>query len=241
MSIEHARIQTTALTHKDRKRMFSLMEECYLGMDWKSFDSDLAEKDEVMILSEDGEIVGFSTLVTFDFLVGEKVCTALFSGDTVVSRGKRNSLGFAKEVVSYFYQNIDFETNTPVYWTLISKGWRTFRILPFLFKEFYPNPFAKEDNPKLKEVRDAFGKYKYPGLYKKKTGLIKFQAPSQRLRPNSEEAECDRDDPYAKFFFEKNPGYLNGDELVCIAEVSLENFTRSSLRLIGEKSLVATI
>ncbi len=238
MAIEHARILTSSLSSSDRRRMFALMEECYLGMDWEEFNQDLAEKDEVMILSEGGEIVGFSTLVMFDFLVGEQFCTALFSGDTVVSKDKRINIGFAKEIVSYFYQNIDPENNTPVYWTLISKGWRTFRILPFLFKEFYPNPFAKTENPRLKEVRDAFGKYKYPKHYKKRTGLIQFPSPAQRLKPRSEEAECNRDDPYAKFFFEKNPGYLNGDELVCVAEVSLENFTRSSLRLLGEKTLV---
>jgi len=235
MAIEHARVLTSSLLRCDRRKMFSLMEECYLGMSWVEFNRDLAEKDEVMILSEEGEIVGFSTLVTFDFLVGEQICTALFSGDTVVSKDKRVNIGFAKEIVSYFYQNIDLGKNTPVYWTLISKGWRTFRILPFLFREFYPNPFAKIENSRLKEVRDAFGKHKYPKYYKERTGLIQFPTPVQRLKPRSDEAECNRDDPYAKFFFEKNPGYLNGDELVCVAEISIENFTRSTIKLLGDK------
>jgi hypothetical protein len=33
------------------------------------------------------------------------------------------------------------------------------------------------------------------------------------------------------FFLEKNPGHGQGDELVCLAEVSPTNLTRAGLRL----------
>ena len=32
-----------------------------------------------------------------------------------------------------------------------------------------------------------------------------------------------QDDPHVHYFLERNPGYAEGDELVCLAEVSLAN------------------
>jgi hypothetical protein len=39
---------------------------------------------------------------------------------------------------------------------------------------------------------------------------------------------------YAQFFAAKNPGYLNGDYLACIGELSYDNCTRLGQRFFDE-------
>jgi hypothetical protein len=41
-----------------------------------------------------------------------------------------------------------------------------------------------------------------------------------------------RDDPHIRFFLERNPGYIQGDELVCLIEISGENLHARMRRVI---------
>jgi hypothetical protein len=38
-------------------------------------------------------------------------------------------------------------------------------------------------------------------------------------------------DPHIRFFHDKNPGHLQGDELVCLTEICQENLTRAGRRM----------
>ena len=40
-------------------------------------------------------------------------------------------------------------------------------------------------------------------------------------------------DPHIEFFAERNPGYVDGDELCCIARLTIENVTPAARRLVG--------
>jgi hypothetical protein len=42
-----------------------------------------------------------------------------------------------------------------------------------------------------------------------------------------------------QFFLQQNPGYLNGDELVCLAEYSLDNTRRTARTALEEKVIEA--
>jgi hypothetical protein len=47
------------------------------------------------------------------------------------------------------------------------------------------------------------------------------EVPAHRLR-----------DPHVAFFLQRNPGYRQGDELACLADIAKENFTRLAWRVI---------
>jgi hypothetical protein len=38
-------------------------------------------------------------------------------------------------------------------------------------------------------------------------------------------------DPHIAFFLERNPGWKEGDELVCLTEIAEENLTRAGRRM----------
>lgn len=227
--------QIAELTLSERATMFGLLSLEFLGVSRQDFIRDLEEKEVVMLLrkeARDGEIVGFSTLMTFDLPIDGRKVKAIFSGDTTVLEEYRSSTGFGIEIGSYFVKVLGVFPEHEIYYVLISKGWRTYKILPFFFKNYAP----KHDTPTSiqdKAVTDAFGSVKYPGDYDPKQGLIMFSKETQRLIPGSIDAVPPHDpDVHTRFYLQKNPTYLSGTELVCVALVNEGNFAPPMIRLL---------
>ena len=228
--------KVAACSEYEKETFYQLLCQGFLGVSWNDFMRDFQEKDAIMLLRKEhseGEIVGWSTLMALTLpLPGEEV-KAVFSGDTIVLPEYRSSTGFGVELVRYFMQVREQFPQHNVYYILISKGWRTYKILPFFFKEFSPR-YDKPTSACDKAVMDAFGKKKYPQHYNPATGVITFSP--QRLRPGSIDAIPLKVDAYTQFFLRSNPGYLSGNELVCVARVLPANFTNGLKRLISPQA-----
>lgn len=223
------------LTPSERATMFGLLSLEFLGVSRHDFIRDLEEKEVVMLIrkeSRDGEIVGFSTLMTLELpIIGRKV-KAVFSGDTTILPEFRSSTGFGIEIGRYFMKALEKFPEHEIYYILISKGWRTYKIMPFFFRHFAPK-FGTEIKDTDKAVMDAFGRVKYPRDYDPDKGIIMFSKETQRLIPGSIDAVPPSEpDEHTKFFLEKNRTYLSGTELVCVAPVCEDNFAAAMIRLL---------
>jgi hypothetical protein len=219
----------------EKEMFYQLLCQEFLGVTWDDFMRDFQEKDAVMILRKEhseGEIVGWSTLMVLTLSLPGQEVKGIFSGDTVVLPEYRSGIGLGVELSRYFmHVRKQFPQHT-VYYILISKGWRTYKILPFFFKEFSPR-YDQPTSACDKAVMDTFGKMKYPRHYDPATGVVTFSP--QRLRPGSIDALPMKLDVHTEFFLRANPGYLDGHELVCVARVSPENFTNGLKRLLSSE------
>jgi hypothetical protein len=225
--------KVAACSEWDKETFYQLLCHEFIGVSWDDFMRDFREKDAVMILRKEhseGEIVGWSTLMVLTLAVPGRKVRCIFSGDTAVLPEYRNSTGLGVELSRYFMQVYELFPQDNVYYILISKGWRTYKILPFFFKDFsprYDRPTSADD----KAVMDAFGQKKYPYHYHSATGVVTFSP--QRVRPESIDAVPAKLDEHTRFFLRSNPGYLEGHELVCIARISPDNFTDGLKRVLG--------
>ena len=225
--------KVSTCSEHEKEIFYHLLCQGFLGVSWNDFMRDFQEKEDVMILRKEhceGEIVGWSTLMVLTLaLPGEEV-KGIFSGDTVVLPEYRSSTGLGVELVKYFMHVREQFPRNKVYYILISKGWRSYKIMLFFFKEFapcYDKPAAAYD----KAVMDAFGEKKYPHHYNPATGVVTFSP--QRVKPGSIDAIPTSMDAHTEFFLCCNPGYLDGNELVCVARVSPDNFTNRVKRLVS--------
>ena len=218
----------------DRERMFRLLSDSYLGVKRAAFEHDLAAKEHVILLrSSEGEIVGFSTQVRLRLTLPDRTVVVVFSGDTIISEQHRGTFETAREICRYFRRTREQHPEGDVYWLLICKGWRTYRVLRLFFRDYSPRA-GSPDPLAFREVADAFGSTRYAGLYQPSSGLISFPGETQRIRPGSSEAiDHRRSDPGLLFFEKANPGHERGDELVCVAPIREDNFTAAARRLAG--------
>ncbi len=198
--------KVAACSEYEKETFYQLLCHEFIGVSWHDFTRDFREKDAVMILRKEhseGQIVGWSTLMVLTLAVPGREVRGIFSGDTAVLPEYRNSTGLGVELSSYFMQVYKQFPRHEVYYILISKGWRTYKILPFFFKEFaprYDRPTSAED----KAVIDAFGQKKYPQHYQTASGVVTFSP--QRVRPESIDAVPAKMDAHTRLFPEQQSG-----------------------------------
>ncbi len=207
------------LREADIAAMERLYREFYVGADEADFRRDLAEKDYAILLRGTG-VCGFSTMKLVE-VAGMRV---LFSGDTVVETSQRGQWGLAGgfgHMIKFVECMFPDET---AYWFLISKGARTYRFLPTFFRRYVPGPVADADlSARLARVASAF----YPREYNPATGVLHFVGKKDRLR-----GDLLRRDTESVRFRALNPGWMNGDELCCLAPLATDNLNRLGLRVI---------
>lgn len=223
------------LSETDRDVCFSLLSRYFLDIRREDFERDLAEKEAVLMLRDgtaDGAIVGFSTIMTLRLPLPGRSVRAIFSGDTVVDPQFRFSSGALRELGSYFLDALARFPGEEVYYLLISKGWRTYKLLPSLFRRF--SPAAGVVDPSEQAIISSFGISRYPEVFCASTGLIRGGAGAPRVRPDGVDAIPMRIDANTAFFLEANPGYLDGDELVCAGRVTPENFAAPLRRILAQ-------
>jgi hypothetical protein len=202
--------------------MLNILRKYYANTTTENFHRDLFSKTAAICLFNpiNHQLVGFSTLKEFIHKVEGQDYAILFSGDTIIEREFWGSqalvLGFGEFMVSMMNRYPDNE----IYWFLISKGIRTYKYLPAFFKEYYPNHVS--DTPeKYQKLMDCLATHFFPDIYDKAAGVLKV-VDGQHLKseyfpsahPNNE---------IEKFYFSRNPGYVKGDELVCLTALKADN------------------
>ncbi|MBF0430872.1 MAG: hypothetical protein HQK83_06305 [Fibrobacteria bacterium] len=223
------------LVQSEKHRMFELMCAHFAGMKEHSFFTDLREKNNVILLKDQtGTLQGFSTLLEQTLRVQERECTILFSGDTIVDRQYWGHPELAKAWGRYAFDLVRRSCQRPVYWILMTQGYRTYKFLSVYFREFWPHPYLALPLVE-KEIRDQFMEKKYGSNYNKDKGIVPADKEQYCLRHNLWPAPLDN--VYYQLFIKANPGFGNGDELVCIAPVTKDNLKQAAFRFAGVPSI----
>lgn len=212
--------------------MFDVFARHYDEVSRERFEADLAEKDGVVILEDEmGAISGFSTQKVLRARVDGRDVRALFSGDTVIDRSHWGEQELCRGWCRYAGAVLAREPQMPLYWFLMSKGYRTYLYLPLFFREFYPR--AGKTAPAFEQrVLDTFALAKFPSHYDPTTGLISFpQSQGQLTGELAAVPPHRRDHEHVRFFLQRNPDYARGIELACLAEISITNLNDFGRRL----------
>jgi hypothetical protein len=220
--------------------MLGLLSTFFTGVDRRTFESDLEEKSHAILLhDEEGRLRGFSTLLVYRTAAPDLDATVVFSGDTIVDRAWWGSAALPLAWLRSVRQ-LTSSSGGDVYWLLLTSGYRTYRFLPVFFREFFPRYDACAPTS---PVLDTLARERFGDLYDDALGIVRFSRP-QVLVPDLLDVPTSRTvDAHVAFFLERNPGFVRGDELVCLARVDDENLTaagrRMARRLDAEASCVA--
>lgn len=222
-------------TECDRRSMFEVFSKYYLKVSWSQFNDDLAAKDHVILLfnRKTKRICGFSTLVSKDMQASSGRVIGVFSGDTVLEKEHWGSPVLGLYFLGYLFMLKVKNPFTPVYWFLISKGYKTYLMMAKNFSTHYPSPLAQ--TPALeKSLMDAFYTEKFGHRYNAETGIIQNCGDADACRLGISVAPI-TDAMAAKnkligFFAARNPDWQEGDELACLAKMSFDMPLRYALK-----------
>ncbi len=225
MPLESIISRFNRVSYNDINEMYALHTRYFEHVVFSTFLSDMSEKDWVITLcDEQGVIVGFSTIQIIKMLVNNTEYAFLFSGDTVIAKEYWQRSTLAGSFSHFMVRMIDEMDGIDCFWFLISKGYRTYRFLPIFFNQFYP-VYSKPTPLSYQRLIDHIGVQKYNGRYNAESGILEFAGQKDFLRPEFCAVEKRKlEDPHVRFFLRKNPHYYLGNELVCITDISYDNF-----------------
>ena len=227
-------VAVSALGDALRSEMARLYFSSYDGADESLFFADLARKQEALLVRAGEQLIGFTTMRFFEREWGARPIRVVYSGDTVVDRAHWGQQALAFDWIARMGALKRERPEIPFYWLLLVKGHRTFRYLPLFGKTFYPH--WSVDRSDLKPLADALASEMFPDDYNAATGVVEFRRSRGHLKADiAAPSPADTAKQDISFFLQRNPGFRDGHELVCLCEVEPHNMKPLTLRLF-EKS-----
>lgn len=220
--VKHRLLEAGNIDRMVRADMFRLLERYYADVSFEQFCADLVEKDHVFSFWYGNRLIGFSTVMCKPQAEPVKA-VYIFSGDTVIDEdfwgGKFLQAAFSR----YLFKTKRANLFRPVFWMLISKGYKTYLMMRRNFPMSFPSPYRQIPRH-MKSVRDEYYAGKFGSAYRAQTGLIVFDRSQGAVRgdlavPPGKALE----DADVAHFVRCNPDYERGDELACVAEIRLRD------------------
>lgn len=214
--------------------MYALFTDYYADTTVAQFRADLDEKTHIILLYAGVTLCGFSTLTVLDSVqhpgADKPDYRALFSGDTIIHHDQWGEQGLALAFCNLAGQFKAQQPNRPLYWFLISKGYRTYRYLHLFSKEYWPS-YRKENMPELQGVLEVLARQKFGAYFDAAKSIIQFPHSRGHLRPDWAQVRPHlHDRPEISFFLKRNPNFAKGAELACITLLEVSNLRSAAQR-----------
>ena len=225
-------IRTEELSPLDVEAMYLLLDKHFQGVKRDIFNTDLNQKNWVILLRESktNQLKGFSTLLFYNTEFDGENISIVYSGDTIMDPSAWSSSALSRTWINSVNKLRIEYSQDKLYWLLICSGYRTYRFLPIFWQKFYPC-YNVPTPPDVSHFIEHLAEERFGKEYNPKSGVVSFSHPhtlQQELRGIPKERLAD---PHIQFFDRQNPGHLNGDELVCLAEISETNLTLAGRRM----------
>ena len=227
------------------RQMYAVFQRYYQNTDVETFIKDLSRKSGVILVrtKKEKRLVGFSTLVSMDVNEPGLKGKGIFSGDTIIEKEYWGSRALQLCFFRYVLAQKLMSPHRPVFWFLISKGYKTFLLMANNFKHYYPNPEGRDSH--LQGVVQTYCEQLFPGHYDQAREILDFGENAQCLRGDvaaiSEELRLTHEK--IRFFEIRNPTWTKGTELPCVGIIdyaSAFGFVSKAVRsLFGGKTKAA--
>lgn len=220
----------------DVRSMYGIFCQYYGNTDLDTFLRDMSAKTGVFLIRRKGDrrLVGFSTVALMDLKLQGRRVKGVFSGDTIVEKDYWGSRALVTSFFLYLVRVVLRHPFTPVFWLLISKGYKTYLLLSNNFFRFYPHPGGhyEQYEPLVAEYSEAL----FPGYYCSQRKVLDFGESYQFL--NDDVAAITEDlrarVPAIAYFERRNPGWEQGHELPCVGRAGPSDVFRYVFRLVAK-------
>jgi hypothetical protein len=213
------------------EEMFVVFSESFDQSSSEIFQRDLSGKDWVILLrDEQCRVQGFSTLALYETEFDGQKMSVVYSGDTII----RPEYWGTPQLPSTWIKTVlekSAKMQQPLYWLLISSGYKTYRFLSVFYKTFYPH-YACPTPPDIQALMHHLASQRFGDDYLPHLGVVRFKVGATPLRDGVAAVTDERlHDPHVAHYIKMNPYHDQGDELVCITQVHPDNFTPAGRRM----------
>lgn len=229
-------VRTADLAANERLRLLALMAADFTNFDSAVFERDLAAKPWTILLRDAaGDIMGFSTLDIMTTRVAGYEVRAVYSGDTIIDLRHRATSALPRAFLRFLARHTGVgRDGAEWFWFYVCKGFRTYRFLPVFYRSFYPHPELLTPGFE-QQVMDHLARTRFGAAYDPATGVVRVPD-DYVLREGVGDITAERlGDPFIRFFAERNPGWVRGEELVCLGSLNRANLRSKPLQWLDKE------
>ena len=135
----------------DMYRLFTMHFE---GVSAHRFRVDLGRKDWVIRVRDRDTLLGFTSLQFLRVHAGVREFNVLYSGDTIMKPEARSTTLLARTWIDSVRRISELHAVEDMHWLLLVSGFRSYRLLPVFWREFYPN-YMKSTPAEVRRTVDA--------------------------------------------------------------------------------------
>lgn len=219
------------LSDAERGEMFTLLDAHFDGVTPSVFGNDLDEKDWVLRIRRGARLVGFSTLQVYETTFEGSRLNIVYSGDTIMASEAWGSPVLAQGWIAVVRHIQRERMDEPWFWLLLSSGFRTYRFLPVFWREFWPRHDATMPSAEAR-LMAHLARARFGSCFHEVESVVRFVKPQSLRRSLVDVPSGKRRDPHVEFFLERNPGHAQGDELVCLTDLSDSNLSAAGRRML---------
>ena len=224
-------LKLSDISDATKAEMYRLFCSQFENVSMQQFVIDLDEKNWVLLLNnKSGDLIGFSSMHVYQTSIDNKAVTLVYSGDTTVDSSTWSDSALSYNMMGTFSWLQRHYNTDHLYWFLLVSGYRTYRLLPVFSQFFFPR-FDQPTPDNIQTLMDAMAVERFGHNYDPKTGVVRLDVPSVLKDKFRDIPENRMTDPNIAYFAERNPGHLQGDELLCFAELSESKLTRLGKRM----------
>ena len=206
--------------------MFSLFSQYYIDVNEEHFRQDLHEKTHVFYFTDRDGLAGFSTIFRkkIPYISSGSI---LFSGDTVTKQQYWGTKVLQRAFFRYIVASKLRSPFKPVYWMLMSKGFKTYLMMRKNFGRSFPT--ISEATPgNFLGIQRAFYTWKFKNAYNPVTHLISFDkslgaVKGQLADPTSTQLK----NPEVAAFIKFNPRYSRRSRARLYRRIAFHRFLLS--------------
>lgn len=225
-------VDRVSVSPEEVQAMWRLFQRYYEAVSEEEFLADLREKSHVIMLRTAGttSIQGFSTLVVSEERLRERTVDVVFSGDTIVDSRHWGDRSLQRAFVRFILRRKLTRPLRPIYWLLLTKGYKTYLLLARNFVTYFPR--VGRATPELySSLITRVCRRRYGEAYCAAEGLVRFAQSHGQLKPGVVPLYGSQlEDPDIAYFLQRNPDYARGVELACLGEASVWTMLRFILR-----------
>lgn len=222
------------LTAAERDRMFALLDAHYDRATRRQFEADLAEKEWVILSTEDGEVVGFSTLMRIRADIDGEPVLAFYSGDTIARTDRRAPVarGGITLFVRHLFAHVAAFPGLRHCYFHVAGTHRGYLMMPGIFHVSRP----RHDQPMTPDARRILGaltRVKHLE-YDAARSIVRYPDPTILRAGVAELSDSELRNPHVRFYVEQNPGFSCGERLASLVELAPDNLTPVARRMLGD-------
>ena len=191
------------------------------------------KRDLVELRGGDGRLLGIAAVDMFDVTHADRTVTVIYAGNTAFvdetrGQGYVHRIGFR-----YFLRAKRSRPWRPVYVAFTSFSWRSYLTLTRNFRHFWP----RRDVP-MPTWEAGLAEQLCVRLLGEQYDPVAGVARNidRRLRPDiAEIPQRLATDPDVHYFATRNAGYASGDLLLCLAPLSMVNWSSAARRMVRRR------